>query len=221
MKNKHFLATGMFALCLLAPLHQAEAQRNYAVGLKAGSAGIGLETSVSINENFNGRLSGSYIGYNTNGLFTDLEPNISYDISASVLSIGLLADYYPFERLLSLSAGVYYLDFGVDADVVSAESYTIDRKTFTPERIGSLSGTVDYRSKVAPYAGIGLGNPVSPGSPLTFNFELGAMYTNSPRVRMQGEGMIAPTATQDKNFEDGLKDFKFYPVLNLGLSYRL
>ena len=221
MKNRITISLCLFLLFLLIPMLQAEAQRNYAVGLKAGTAGIGLEASVSITEKLNGRLAGAYFGYNTDGLITDMDPNITYAASASVLSIGALADYYPFKRLLSLSAGVYYLDFEMDGDGTPAESYTIDRRTFSPERIGRLSAKMNYGSKIAPYAGIGLGNPVSAGSPLTFKLELGAMYTSSPKVQMEGEGMIAPTANQDRKLEDGMSDFNFYPVLNLGLSYRL
>ncbi len=78
-----------------------------------------------------------------------------------------------------------------------------------------------YDAKIVPYAGLGIGNPVAQGSRIKLNVEIGAIYTNSPSVTMEGDGMLGPTANQGQDFVDGMKDFKFYPVVNVGLSYRL
>mgnify|MGYP000096466863 CR=1 FL=1 len=80
-------------------------------------------------------------------------------------------------------------------------------------------GEVDYKSKWVPYAGIGIGNPFSEGRRIKLNAELGFMYTNSPRVSMKGFGEISDTANKAEDIEDALSSFKFYPVLNVGISY--
>tara|TARA_R100000908_G_scaffold65395_2_gene55600 strand:+ start:5269 stop:5892 length:624 start_codon:yes stop_codon:yes gene_type:complete len=205
------------AAFLVLPGQTAQAQM--AIGIKGGTAGVGGEFSKSITKKINARVSGTFFSYSANGVYED-EPDIAYDVSNNITSIGLVADYFPFTRGLKLSAGVFYHDFLIDGGATPTEAYTIEDKTFQPEKLGSLSGKMEYESKIVPYAGIGLGNPVARGSRLKLNLEIGAMYTNSPSFTMEGEGMIGPTANQDQGFEDGMKDFKFYPVLNLGLSFR-
>ncbi|MDZ7771655.1 MAG: hypothetical protein U5K31_02790 [Balneolaceae bacterium] len=69
--------------------------------------------------------------------------------------------------------------------------------------------------------GLGFGNPVQGSRALGLFVRLGVMYTDAPRFDMQGEGLIAPTANQDEDIEEGLQDFKWYPVLNLGFSVKI
>ncbi|SMO89188.1 hypothetical protein [Gracilimonas mengyeensis] len=219
MISKTKLYTAISTLIFLMTFTAVQAQMS--IGLKAGSTGIGGEFTKSITEKLNARVSGSFFSYSQDGVYADDDPSIAYDVQGDMTSIGLLVDYFPTKRWLKVSAGVYYHDFIVDGGAVPNESYTLDDKTFQPEKLGSLTGTVDYDSKIVPYAGIGLGNPLAPGSRVKVNFEIGAMYTNSPNVTMEGEGMIAPTANQDQDFENGLSDFQFYPVINLGVSFRI
>ncbi|MDR9417391.1 hypothetical protein [Gracilimonas sp.] len=196
------------------------ANAQMAVGIKAGSAGIGGDFTYSVNDKLNARVSGTFFSYDMDGVYDD-DPDIAYDMTSDVTSVGAIVDFYPFSKGLKLSGGIFYHDFIIDGGATPNEPYEFsDTKTFEPDRLGSLRAKVDYESKIVPYAGLGFGNPVAKGNKLKLNVELGAMYTNSPNVTMEGTGMIAPTANQDQDFEDGLKDFKFYPVLNLGLTYR-
>lgn len=180
------------------------------------------EFAFSLTEKVNARVSGTFFNYQTDGVYADDEPSIAYDVETSMTSLGLIADYFPARRGFKLSVGVFYHDFIVDGGANPNEDYKYnDEKTFSKERLGSLAGTMDYESKIMPYAGIGVGNPVALGNKIKLNFDIGALYTNSPRFEMEGEGMIAPTANYGQDFEDGMADFKFYPVINLGLSFRI
>jgi len=72
---------------------------------------------------------------------------------------------------------------------------------------------------MAPYFGIGWGNPVEKGRGLGFNLDIGAMYQNSPNIKMTGTGMIAPTAEANQQlFEDSFEGAKVWFVVALGLS---
>ncbi|MAL16147.1 MAG: hypothetical protein CL670_11795 [Balneola sp.] len=212
----------MCALAILVSLSTQFAQAQMAIGIKAGSTGFGGEVTRSMSEKFNVRISGTFFNYQTNGVYADQEPSIAYDVEGAMTSIGIIADFFPARRGFKLSAGLFYHDFLIDGGASPNEDYEFnDQKTFSRDKLGSLTGSVDYESKLVPYAGIGVGNPVAPGSKIKLNFNIGAMYTNSPRVTMEGEGLIGPTANQGQDFEDGMQDFKFYPVINLGLSFRL
>jgi len=207
----------VFLMAMTAGVTQAQ----YAIGIKAGTRGVGGELTTSVAHNFNARLTGTFFSYKRSGVYTDGNPSIAYNTKLHITSVGALVDYFPFKKSLKVSAGLYYYDFSVDGHAAPNESYTLNGKTFQPDQMGSLSANVDYSSKIVPYLGIGLGNPVAAGSRIKLNVEIGAMYTNSPQVTMQGKGMIAPTAKQGQNFQDGMKDFKFYPVLDFGISYRI
>lgn len=208
----------MVALVLL-PVGSSQAQ--VSVGIKGGSMGAGGQASVPLLDKMNARLASTYFSYEHSDVYTGDDPSVAYDARLRMMAGGALVDYFPFGNAIKLSGGVYYYDFAVSGQAEPNESYTIDKKTFEPEKLGALSADVGFGSKWVPYAGIGLGNPVQSDHRLTFTLELGALYTNSPQITTTGEGLIAPTAKQAQDFEDGLSDFKFYPVLNLGLSYRL
>ncbi|MTI88395.1 MAG: hypothetical protein FH748_10540 [Balneolaceae bacterium] len=218
---KTTLSFKLLMLVTILTLTSVSAHAQIAVGVKAGTAGYGGELMTSLTERINARVSGTFFSYNDSGVYADDDPSIAYNMKGEVTSIGGIIDFFPFKRGLKLSAGFFYHDFLVNGDATPDESYTIDDKTFSPEKLGSLTGKIEYESMLVPYAGIGIGNPLAKGSRLKLNFEIGALYTDAPSVTMEGEGMIAPTASQGQDFEDGMSDFKFYPVINLGLSFRL
>lgn len=221
MQNKIFHIL-LFAV-ILSGFQTVQAQtnqRHMALGVKGGTTGVGGELAVSLSKKLNTRLTATFLDYTYSGE-ADLDATVGYDASNSMTSIGLIVDYFPFTKFVKLSAGVHYFDFEIDGFVAPIESYTVEGKTFSPEKLGSISALVDYESKVVPYLGIGFGNSVREGFPIRFTLDIGGMYTNSPRITSSGEGIIAPTAEQASDFEDGLKDFKFYPVINFGLSLRI
>jgi hypothetical protein len=113
------------------------------------------------------------------------------------------------------------MDWSVDTDMIPNESYEVDGRVYEPERLGSLNAMIEYPNKLAPYIGVGFGNAIGDGSKLKLNMQIGAMYTGAPELRMTGTGMIAPTADNQPSFQKGLNEFNWYPMFNIGLSYRL
>ncbi len=223
MRRSGMVTVGLsfFIVCVMmgGPIDNVEAQA--ALGVKLGTTGIGAEGSIPVYNKLNARVGGTFFSYNHAGVYADDDPAIAYDASLNITSIGAVADYFPFDNSLKLSGGLFYYDFSVNGGATPNEAYTIEEKTFQPEKLGSLSADVGFGSNLVPYAGIGLGDPVHSDRPLTFTLELGALYTDSPQITMHGEGMISPTADQAQDFEEGVSDLRFYPVLNLGLSYRI
>lgn len=204
---------------MMMPFHSLQAQNGLALGLKAGTTGFGADLSTSVSKKFNVRIGGSFYSHAVDGLTDAGDVDISYDANMSMLSIPALIDFYPANRGFKITGGIHYHDFLISANAVPNDSYTQNDKTFSPEKLGSLSGDISYKSKLVPYMGLGFGNALV-RSRVKVGLDLGAMYTNSPEFTMNGTGMIAPTADQAPKFQDGLSDFKFYPVLNLSLNYR-
>jgi hypothetical protein len=86
---------------------------------------------------------------------------------------------------------------------------------------------VDF-NKAAPYFGIGYGRPINRG--LSLIFDLGVMSQGSPKSKIDvtcGSAASAAQCAQLKSdaqaeqskLDDSLHNFKYYPVISLGLAY--
>ena len=192
-----------------------------AVSLKAGTIGIGIDVTKSISPQFNGRIGASFFKYNQTGQ-TVAENPVDYDLDIKMNVFSLLFDYYPFRSGFRLSAGMMYNNFDVTGSGMAAKNYLFDGITYTPEDIGELTVTTEASLKFAPYLGMGFGNPVAGNKKLGFVIEVGALYIGPPDVSLTAEkdSMIFPTTDQEEEAEDYIKDLKWYPVLNVGLSYK-
>lgn len=196
-----------------------------AIGINAGTTGIGAEAASSIIPNLVLRTSfGKASGSSTQEI--DNDPSLNLDVQIDITSLALFVDYFPFKRFLKLSAGVVYNDFNLDAIATPNENYSLNKgqdneKVFTPDRLGSLSIGVNYPNKINPYVGFGFGNMVGEGFPLKLTVNMGLLHSGPPELRMTGTGMIAPTVDQASNIQEGLDVFGWFPVFNIGLSYRI
>ncbi|MFQ5518925.1 MAG: hypothetical protein ACE5E3_02875, partial [Mariprofundus sp.] len=76
-----------------------------AVGLKASTLGVSGEVVTNVVPALlNARLQVNGFNYNTTVSATDFNT----DASLKLLSVGAIADYYPFAGKFRLSAGLYY-----------------------------------------------------------------------------------------------------------------
>lgn len=212
------LLAGLVALLPLVP-ERALAQQ-VGVGLQAGSLGPGATVVASVTPRINVRGAAHFFSYAHREVFSDEQVELQVDAEARLASGALLVDVYPLRRFLHLSAGLVLNRNEVSAVMAPISSYTINDKEFQPEKIGSLKATVGHKTSVHPYAGIGIGNALR-GSRLGLSLDLGVLYTDSPRIDMEGSGMIAPTAEQDTELEADLEGIRLYPHVALGLTFRI
>ena len=203
-------------LCVSA---EAFAQRRYAIGVTAGSSGIGGDAIVRINDRVNVRGGYQEVFYKRTGVYNDLEVGIDYNGNVDVSSFSILADVYPFKKVLKFTAGVYKLNWKSTALALPNESYEVADRTFSPEQLGSLSADVSYSEKIAPYVGMGFGNALAKGLPVKINVDLGLVRSGAPIIDMEGTGLIAPTADNEDSFQEGLNEFDWYPIVRVGFSF--
>ncbi len=200
--------------------------RHYNAALKVGTLGIGADISRMVTDKIGLRV-------NINGLRVnraeDLD-DVSYDATLTLLTVGVLADYYPFDNAFRLSGGAYYHGNKFEGTATPAATETIDigDNTYTGAQIGRLDTKVDF-NKFAPYLGMGWGNKaVEKG--WGFTFDIGALYQGSPSVYAKAVPNAAlPQATKDqiaadvekerKQIEDDVTDYKWYPVVMIGVNY--
>jgi len=229
MISKTTTSLYLLAVFLFSSAGTLSAQDNfanrYALGLNAGTTGIGGEITTNMTKKIAIRFGLNTLSYGDSGIYDDDEPSVSYSGDLSQTNFSLLADFYPKNRGFKITAGLYYQNFDIAASAVPNEAYTfnegaVNEKVFGPERLGQLDVLVTYPRKLMPYAGLGFGNPVGNGSSLKLNMSLGFMYSGAPELTMNGDGLISPTTDQAVNFQEGLNEFDWFPVFNLGLSYR-
>lgn len=219
--NKKILAFAFISILFLSTWNiGALAQNKYAVSIDAGTTGIGLDGVVRLHERVNARVGFHTISYSSTATVDDLDVGLDAVSSFEVSNISAMVDYFPFKRFVKLSAGLYYvLNFNFDGTITPNEDYEMDGRMFSPDRLGYLNANLNYSNGISPYLGIGFGNAVGKGWPVKFNMNIGMIYTGAPNLNMEGEGMIAPTADNAESFQTGLNEFKWYPVLNVGISY--
>lgn len=207
---------------MLANATDAQAQR-VSLALRAGTLGPGVEVTAGLLPQVNVRAGAHQFSYQRQDEFTEDDFRVQGDSDLRLSSAALFVDFVPFKRLLRLTGGLVYNGNHANVLVTPLDAYEIHNKTFSPEKIGTLSARVGHKSAIQPYAGIGLGNTVRAGSSsrISLLLDLGILFTGSPDVQMEGTSMIAPTALQADEIEAHLEGIQFYPVVSLGLSYKI
>ncbi|MDQ1086064.1 hypothetical protein [Siphonobacter sp. SORGH_AS_1065] len=194
----------------------------FAVGLKVGTSGVGLDIYRSINRRFDARLGVSAFNYNARFVSGSATDDIQIGLNGKIKlnTINALLDYYPFKRVgLRLTGGLMVNLNQVNFDGAPTRDVKFKDLSFTAEEVGSLSGKAEF-NKVAPYIGFGFGQPFL-RKRLKFNADIGFFYQQSPMISLVATKMLQPSENQGPVIEKNLQPLKYYPVLVFGLSYRL
>jgi hypothetical protein len=134
------------------------------------------------------------------------------------VKVGMLSGLLDWSPLgpFRLTAGLVGGNNRIDVNSQTA-SFTINGATHT----GTLSGTVKPGHSVAPYLGVGYGNVWTRG--VNFYFDAGIVFQGSPKVDLtcSGSGCAAAQGdieAEERRLADELKRYKYYPVLNVGIT---
>lgn len=203
------------ALVLLAAAPAAAAE-NFALGAKAGTAGLGLEGTFATGETLN--LRGGYYAFDYSDTLT--ENGIEYDGDLELENLGLFLDWHPWRGTFRLSVGGMQSGNAFTGNADGA--LDVGDNTYTAQ----LQADVDWDG-FAPYFGVGWGNAVGAGG-WSMSFDLGIMYTGEPTVSLTGT--VSDPALQDQFEQDlaleeaalqeELDDVTIFPVIALGVAYR-
>ena len=205
-----------FALSALLVTGGAAAD-GFGLGVKAGTLGFGVEGTFGLSESVN--LRAGVNSYSVTG--DETASDIRYDGKLELRTLALLLDWHPFAGTFRLTAGLMKNDNALRLTATPTASQTIGGTPYTPAQIGTLSGDVTFKS-TAPYAGIGWGNAARRGR-FGGVFEIGAMFQGKPKVSLRASGGLVSQAdlnSEAQLAEADLDDFKIYPVISFGLSFR-
>jgi predicted nucleic acid-binding Zn ribbon protein len=208
----------------------AAATPDFAVAVRAGTPGVGLDLDLGLSPSFGMRVG--FAGFNVNHSVDTSD--VDYDGRLKLRTVTGLLDWYIFQGAFHLTAGV--AGNGTKLDVVgqpSQGSFTINGTTYTSSQLGSLSGELKFGNSVSPYVGFGWGNPAGESSRLHFLFDVGAIYGGTPSVSLTAQcGPAAPSGsalcdqiqsnvlTEEQKLRHKADILQWYPVVNLGIAVR-
>lgn len=192
----------------------------YAVSGKVSTLGLGGEFTTGVTSNVNARVGLNMLDFDIDE--EEIE-DIEYDIELDFSSFSALADWYVFNGSFRISGGVISMDHEINLDASPSDEIDIGEGTYSPADIGTLSGCVEI-DDVAPYVGIGWGNPLTSNRRWGFTCDFGVAFTSSPDVKLTATGAVAglaeDLAKEIKDIEDDVDKFELYPVIAVSFFYR-
>jgi len=217
-------------LCLLssAPADAADV----AFGGKGGTLGLGLELTVGLSEQWNGRFGLNGFDYSDRREESDIE----YDAEAQLRTASALLDFHPGGRGFRLTAGAVWNGTTVEGSSLRPESgvYDIGGVPVPADILGTLDAEAEF-DPFAPYVGLGWGNAVGANQKVGFSFDIGAIFQGEADIELTpvlpADSPINTTPgardlleilleREESDIEEDAAEYDIYPVVSIGVTYR-
>jgi len=188
---------------------------------KLSTLGLGAEVAFPVSSSVDARIGLNSYKYNFNNTTTSSGNSTDFRGDLKLQSLQALADWHPWSGSFRLSGGLMYNNnkFDMTAQPVGG-SVNIGGVPYAVSGSEYVNATVDF-NKLVPYLGMGWGRtPRNTG--LSFTSDIGVMFQGSPKgsVTTNISGVAASDINQaNADLNDGLKNFKIYPVLSFGIGY--
>jgi hypothetical protein len=199
------------------------AAQGFAIGAQIGTTGIGGELQYELFPTLVARGAVDYLSYDR-----DLNyESVDYSGQMKFTTGGAFLDWHPLLGSFFVSGGLYFGKRQVSLTATPAATITIDNVVFTAAQAGSVTGSIKM-SSTQPFLGLGFDNSFQGLPGLGFKFLLGVAFSGSPSVSLNSAGGLlsndatfqARLAAERDKIKDDAKEFKYFPVLNAGLTFR-
>lgn len=210
---------------------------SYAIGVKADTLGVGIETATPLAHDFNLRMGTDFFAYGypfqTNG--------VHYNAELDFRSAQARLDWFPWHNGFHVSPGILYFKNSMTAaaTVPPGQPFQLNDQNFINSVNDPVHGSavVHVPHRVAPMLTIGFGNllPRS-GRHFSVPFEIGAAFVGTMKTSVELRGTACTTDgcvnmatdpdTQNdlkqevKDINDTLSSIPIYPIVSIGFSYR-
>ncbi|MBT8100051.1 MAG: hypothetical protein KJO82_09890 [Gammaproteobacteria bacterium] len=212
---------GLVLLAGLAISSTAAAEDNLWFGIKAGTLGIGGETTWRPIEWLDLRAGVNLYDYDDSTNYAGIDYGGTLALENYYVTGNFRFPLSPFR----LTVGAYQNNNEVQLVSVSAPSYLIGNNPtpYQPADVGTLTGIAGFDS-VAPYLGAGFDFDIFNRFGLSLDF--GVLWQGEPSVSMFADGLLGsdPAFLADLNAEiaelqNEVEDMKAYPVISLGVNF--
>ncbi|GHB01202.1 hypothetical protein GCM10009069_25050 [Algimonas arctica] len=195
------------------------------IGVTGGTTGVAAEVKANPLPSSRLLVRGSYNFAEFSG---DVESDgIQYDGDFTLSNFGAVADVAPFGGPFYISGGAYVGKKEADLIATPASNVTIGGTSFTPADVGSLIGKAEFKD-VAPYVGVAFDNFANSIGGWSLNARAGVMFVGSADVSLtSANGLLSsdPVLLNElieeiESIEQDAEDYKYFPVVTLGITRR-
>ena len=199
----------------------AASASDVSVGLQVGTLGVGVIAEMYIAKDIDARIGVN--GYNYN--YNTTSNGVAYSGHLKLQNAEFLADWHPWSGDFRLTGGLLYNNnkFNLTGNP-SSGSYTFNGNTYTAAQVGSVNANIEF-NQVAPYVGFGWGDN-SQSAGIHFTSDIGVAYQGSPKATITATGaandaqLASDVQAAQSKLQSDLNNFRWYPVVELGLIYR-
>ncbi len=217
----------LLAGCSSNPANSAKGQSSqgnkFAVGLGVGTTGATIEAKYAPNDLVALRGNFNFLTISVDQDYDDID----YEGDLDATTFGGFVDVAPFKNGFVLSGGAFLGDKTLDLNATPSTNVQIGDQSFTPSEVGTLTGKAEL-ANFAPYAGLGYDGFIAGSKNWSFNARAGVMFTGSPDVDLvSANGSLSNNALLRQELdaeiaaiEEDADDYKYYPVITLGVARR-
>ena len=226
-----FSRVAILSVALSLATLAAPSEAELAVGVKAGTLGLGAEVTVDLSKRLGFR--GGVAGWEEELSYT--ASDIDYEGDLEILDATLLLDWYPSGQGFRISLGAAWNDHRLEGraplEELLRQSGSFPPGTPLPNNLGTLRGeaTVD---ELGPYLGIGFGRATAGQSRWGVSLDLGVVVHGEPEVELTADSPILNQFPQlqpivdllleeeERELELEAEDWSYFPVVSFTISYR-
>jgi hypothetical protein len=225
---KKLIISSLLSIGVLSTV--ANAQDPYSVGASVGTTGFEAEYSRMIMPEYKLAVRVTTGGFSYSDTYSDTD--VDYDTDLSQFNLGAILEYHPMGNGFYIGAGAYLQndDYTLEAKAVGG-TYEFNGHEYDVTDLGSVTGEVENLNSFVPYIGIGYDASLFHDGQWFFTLKAGAWYQGTPKVNLTahdcnlGSAKACQVLQDDLDYEEeqinnDIKDYKWWPVIQIGVSYR-
>jgi hypothetical protein len=189
-----------------------------------------LHVSAPVSSAWNGRFGINGWNYS----FNETSSSVNYDYKLKMQTVDALLDWFPMEGVFRVTGGLVYNGSEIDsvAKPSAVGTFTFNGQTYITSDVGSVDGKIKFR-KVAPYLGVGWGNPVAKDKGWGMSADLGILFQGAPEAHLTATcgatvatapggcaALQSNVAAEEASVNDSLSSYKYYPVARIAVTYK-
>jgi hypothetical protein len=210
----------------------------FALGIKAGTLGIGVQAGTALAPRINVRGGVNFFNYND----SMTEDGVTYNGSLQLRSVEAKLDLFIIGGFRFTPGLLLYNDnnLSATASVAATQSFTLNGTQYFSSQTDPIRGAAALSlNKVAPTLGIGFGNLLPRSNRhWSLSTDLGIVFQGSPQLALGLSGSAcqanrttcfpinsfpgAPTNIEAERvkIQDDLKPFKYYPEVSIMFGWK-
>ena len=199
----------------------------FSLGVHVGTQGFGINAGYELGPKIAFRLASSFAPYGVNRTRNWGNQQYTVDMKAKFYNGQALVEYRPFNvadnssflQELTFAGGFgYFFKSEANATATPKDDYRYGDVVIPKEDLGNVKAHVKWKG-FAPYLGLGL-REIDLANNFVLNVDLGTYYLSSPDVNITADKMLSQNVSNEETIKQNLKNYRWLPVIQVGISYR-